>query len=197
MRRSSGRMSGTGPARKPRFKRALTLEPGNATALGRSAGLASNLGRFDEALQLGRRAAAQDPLRAAGWHNLGLTAGRAGKSEEAVAALKQALELAPGRGTTHSLLGRTPSGTVASAGGVGRRSSRSHRPSGGCMDWRSPTTRWVGRRKRTRPLPSSLRSFRRMVPTKSPRFTHSAAKPTAPSSGWSGPTFSAMVGSAK
>ena len=87
-------------------QRALTLEPGNTAALSRAANLACTLGRFDEALQLHRRAAALDPLRAATWANLGLCAGRSGKLEESTTAFKKALELTPGRPNGHLNLGK-------------------------------------------------------------------------------------------
>ena len=87
-------------------QRALALEPGNAVALIRAATLAANLGRVDEALQLGRRAAGQDPLRPATWQNLGFIAGPSGKWEESTAALRKALELTPGRPAIHGQLGR-------------------------------------------------------------------------------------------
>jgi tetratricopeptide (TPR) repeat protein len=87
-------------------QRALALEPGNAAALDRAANLACTLGRFDEALQLYRRAAALDPLRATTWGNLGFCAGRSGKWEESAGALKKALELNPGFSGVHSYLGR-------------------------------------------------------------------------------------------
>ena len=88
------------------IQRALALEPGHAAALDRAGGLACALGRFDEALRLGRRAAALDPLRPATWGNLGYCAVRAGKWEESAAALRKALELTPERPNTHAHLGR-------------------------------------------------------------------------------------------
>jgi TolB-like protein len=54
-------------------RRAIVLEPGNpefARVAAQSAGL---LGRFDEALQLNRRAIDLDPLNAAGWESNGWT----------------------------------------------------------------------------------------------------------------------------
>ena len=176
-------------------QRALALEPGNTAALSRAGNLACTLGRFDEALQLHRRAAALDPLRSATWASLGLCAARSGKLEESTAAFKKALELTPGRPNGHAYLGANPSGTVASAGGVDRDRAGDIAPLADCTDWPLPTTRWVVRRTRTRPLPSSLRNIRRRPPTRSPRFTRSAAKPTAPSNGWSGPTRSATAAS--
>ena len=88
------------------FQRAMELEPGNADVLNRAGGLACSLGRFDEALQLRRRAVAQDPLSVAAWANLGFCAGRAGKWEESASAVKKALELNPGQSGGHAYLGR-------------------------------------------------------------------------------------------
>ena len=177
-------------------QRALALEPGNAAALNRAGVLACTLGRFDEGLQLDRRAAALDPLRAATWVNLGLCAGRSGKWEESAAALEKALELTPGRPGAHAHLGR-----------ILLAQSRPQEALTEIEQETSPVWRMYGlalayhalgrRRKRTRPLPSTLRNIRRMPPTRSPRFTRSAATPTAPSNGWSGHTRSATADSLK
>ncbi len=75
------------------FRRALAMEPENATAMRRSAGLASTLGRLDEALALGRRAVELDPLNAQTHLTLGSFAFYAGRHEEAIAAYNKALEL--------------------------------------------------------------------------------------------------------
>jgi serine/threonine protein kinase/Tfp pilus assembly protein PilF len=88
------------------FQRALALEPGNATAVRRAAGLAATLGRFDEALALGRRAVELDPLNVAARYGLGLRAYYAGRLDEAVAALKKGLEINPEYPSAHSLLGQ-------------------------------------------------------------------------------------------
>ena len=59
--------------------------------------LAMNLGRLDEAIALYRQAVAQDPLRAAGYHNLGMALDASDRLAEAEAAYRKALELAPQR----------------------------------------------------------------------------------------------------
>ena len=63
--------------------------------LRRAATLAGNLGRMDEAIELDRRAVAQDPLSAASYNNLGLHLHGAGQLAEAEAAFRKALEFAP------------------------------------------------------------------------------------------------------
>lgn len=68
--------------------------------------LAFTLGRFDEALTLGRHAVELDPLNVAAHSNLGLYAYYAGRLQEAAAPLKKALELNPEYPSAHSLLGR-------------------------------------------------------------------------------------------
>ena len=57
--------------------------------------LAVNLGRFDEAMGLYRRAIEQDPLSAGAYHNLGNALNAAGRLAEAEQAYRKALELSP------------------------------------------------------------------------------------------------------
>ncbi len=115
---------------------------GERRALDRAGVLACSLGRFDEALQLGRRAAALDPLRSATLGNLGDCATRADKWEESAAAFSESARTEPrAPRICHAFLGRIPSRTVASAGRPDRGASRSGSPSGGCKDWPLATTR--------------------------------------------------------
>jgi DNA-binding winged helix-turn-helix (wHTH) protein len=84
------------------FRRAVELEPGNPESVRLAAFSAAMLGRFDEVLQLARRAVDLDPLNAHSWEGLGEIEFRGGKLEEAEADLKKAHELRP-----DSLLGST------------------------------------------------------------------------------------------
>lgn len=86
------------------YRRAMELAPGNSSVLDGAAVLAYKLGRLQEALDLGRRALVQDPLSAAFWHNLGLTAQAAGQPEESEKAYRKALELVPKRFVSRALL---------------------------------------------------------------------------------------------
>ena len=79
------------------LQRALELAPGNAEVLIPAGVMADNLGRLDEAVALYRQAVAQDPLRAAGYHNLGAALDASDRLDEAEAAYRKALELAPHR----------------------------------------------------------------------------------------------------
>jgi tetratricopeptide (TPR) repeat protein len=88
------------------YKRALKLEPGNATVMRRAAALAGTLGRFDEAVRLDRRAVELDPLSVSARNNLGLHELYAGRLDEAEAALRKALELNPDYPSAHMFLGR-------------------------------------------------------------------------------------------
>jgi serine/threonine protein kinase/Tfp pilus assembly protein PilF len=88
------------------YQRALTLDPGNATALRGAAVLAFTMGRLDEAIESDYRAVRLDPLNIPTHHNLGLHAYYAGRLDEAADALKKALELNPDRPGTRNLLGR-------------------------------------------------------------------------------------------
>ena len=78
-------------------RRALELAPGNAFVLHQSSNLAGNLGRFDEAIALARRAVEQDPLNSSAYFFFGTTLWTADRPEESIAALRKAHELAPMR----------------------------------------------------------------------------------------------------
>ena len=88
------------------FRKALELEPGNATAVRGAAALAAAAGRFEECIPLDRRAVELDPLSIIAHRNLGGHAWYAGLYDEAVAALKKGLELSPEQPGAHLLLGR-------------------------------------------------------------------------------------------
>src|SRR6202046_4172629 len=77
------------------IQRAIALEPGNPEHLRVAASSAAYLGRFDQALQLGRRAVDLDPLNASGWENLGEIEFYNGQLDEAAADCKKAIELNP------------------------------------------------------------------------------------------------------
>jgi tetratricopeptide (TPR) repeat protein len=64
------------------------------------------MGRFEEALRLGRRRIEIDPLNTGAHHNLGMHAWRGGRLDEAEAAFRKCLDLNPERPGTHHLLGR-------------------------------------------------------------------------------------------
>jgi Flp pilus assembly protein TadD len=71
------------------------LELGNPEAVRVAAASAIALGRFDEALQLTRRAVDLDPLNAHSWAGVGEIEFRGGKRDEAEVDLKKAHELRP------------------------------------------------------------------------------------------------------
>src|SRR6266436_3269639 len=77
------------------FQRAIVLEPENPEGVRLAAFSAGFLGRFDEALKLGRRAVDLDPLNADSWEELGEIEFLAGRLDEATATSKKALELKP------------------------------------------------------------------------------------------------------
>jgi tetratricopeptide (TPR) repeat protein len=88
------------------YKRAFELEPANADAVRGAAGLAAALGRFDEAIQLERRAIELDPLRVATHFLLSMHYYYAGQLREANKAMRKALELNPQYPDAHTILGR-------------------------------------------------------------------------------------------
>jgi tetratricopeptide (TPR) repeat protein len=77
------------------FRRAIALESGNPEVVRTGANSAAVLGRFDEALQLGRRAVDLDPLNADSWELIAETKFFMGQLDEAAADFKKALELNP------------------------------------------------------------------------------------------------------
>ena len=77
------------------YRRALALAPGNANVLGLAGGLASVLGRHQEAITLFRQGIERNPLSVAGYNNLGQELSAAGQFAEAEGAYRKALELAP------------------------------------------------------------------------------------------------------
>jgi len=77
------------------YQRAAELEPGNPESVRLAGASAAILGRFDQALQLQRRAVDLDPLNAHSWEGLGEVEFRGGKLVEAEADLKKAQELRP------------------------------------------------------------------------------------------------------
>jgi len=74
---------------------AVALDPGNPEVVRTAAASADMVGRFDEALQLKRRAVDLDPLNADSWEYLAETKFFMGQLDEAAADLKKAHELRP------------------------------------------------------------------------------------------------------
>ena len=92
------------PGAEVSYQRAMELAPGSSRVLDGAAVLAYKLGRLDESLELSRRVLVQDPLSAAFWHNLGLTAQAAGRLDESEHAFRRAVELVPHRLVSNALL---------------------------------------------------------------------------------------------
>lgn len=77
------------------FRRAVALEPGNPASARMAAGLAGELGRFDEALRLNQRAVELDPLNGGNWVSLGETKVLMGQLDQAEVDIKKGVELEP------------------------------------------------------------------------------------------------------
>ncbi len=86
------------------LRRAMELAPGNAAVLRRAAVLAWTQNRLEEAIGFNRRAIEQDPLNCLAYVNLGTAYHAAGRLTEAEEAYRKAIEFAPERGFTRSML---------------------------------------------------------------------------------------------
>jgi serine/threonine-protein kinase len=93
------------PSAVATLERALQLEPGNPVICRMASLLAGAMGRFDEALELNRRAIELDPLSVPTVFNLGVLNRRAHRFDEAEAAFRKALELNPEYHFAHQALG--------------------------------------------------------------------------------------------
>ncbi len=83
------------------FQRAVALAPGNPDIALQASYLPAAFGRFEEALELGRRAVELDPLNASSRENLGQLRFFMGRYDEAAADFKKALELNPDARISH------------------------------------------------------------------------------------------------
>jgi TolB-like protein/DNA-binding winged helix-turn-helix (wHTH) protein/cytochrome c-type biogenesis protein CcmH/NrfG len=88
------------------LRRAVALEPGNPNYLGSAALVAACFGRFDDALQLNRRAIVLDPLNAKSWENLAETELYMGQLDQSAADSKKALEVNPDYWTSPIILSK-------------------------------------------------------------------------------------------
>jgi TolB-like protein/Tfp pilus assembly protein PilF len=86
-------------------KRAMELAPGSAFVVAYAAGLASTLGRLDEAIALQQRALESDPLNVTDRYNLAYRYLAADRAAEAEQTLKGVLERDPDNYGAHGLLG--------------------------------------------------------------------------------------------
>ena len=84
-------------------ERALQLYPGDGMVLRIMGALYTNLGRFEEAIALTRRALEQDPLSPAAHSNLGITFFASDRLVEAETSLRQALDVASPAGVRATL----------------------------------------------------------------------------------------------
>jgi len=87
------------------YKRALELEPRNAGAISGAANLAATLGKFKEAVSLEHRSIEIDPVRLAGYYNLGSYTLYAGLPDSSIDILRKCLELNPQFPGVHTSIG--------------------------------------------------------------------------------------------
>lgn len=93
------------PEAERRFRRAIELNPSDATARHWFSFFLGDMGRFDEALAEAKRARGLDPLSPVVDANLGLAYFRARRYDEAVAHLQRTLAMNPRFGYAHVCLG--------------------------------------------------------------------------------------------
>jgi TolB-like protein/Tfp pilus assembly protein PilF len=86
------------------LEHALALEPGNAELMNPAAVLVQNLGRLKEAAELREFVIARDPVNAAAHFNLGLTYHYMGRPDDAIAAARRSLTIAPKRVVAHYVI---------------------------------------------------------------------------------------------
>ena len=87
------------------FSRAITLNPGYATAIQWYAYFLASRGRFDEAIAKIRRAQELDPLSVSIATDVGEILCWAGRTDEAIPQLRAALEMEPNFAMAHNILG--------------------------------------------------------------------------------------------
>jgi TolB-like protein len=87
------------------LKRALALDPKNATALWLTGYIANSEGRFDEALAIHNKVRENDPLRVDTYRQLGNAYYRAGRLAEGAALFADAVKRLPAATTIHYRLG--------------------------------------------------------------------------------------------
>jgi TolB-like protein len=87
------------------LKQAIELEPGNSEAHRLAGYLATTYGRFDEAIEQSEKAIELDPLQPWNYIARGYAAYRSGRLAQAEGNFRTALDLAPGSGKFHCLLG--------------------------------------------------------------------------------------------
>jgi len=86
------------------LQRAIAREPENSESAALATTSAATLGRFDEALRLGRRAVDLDPLNADSWDDLAWVEFFMDQMDKAATDAKKSLELSPDLGLGRNLL---------------------------------------------------------------------------------------------
>jgi TolB-like protein/Tfp pilus assembly protein PilF len=87
------------------YQRALELEPTNPDILTGVGGILRALGRFEEAIALTKYQIARDPVSTNAYSHLGYYYLWSGRLDDAIAAFRTALRLAPGRIVSHYRIG--------------------------------------------------------------------------------------------
>ena len=88
------------------FRRAIELNPSDPRPYGVCAGLLSNTGRNDEAIELAKRSYQLDPISPeTNWY-LGIVLLAAGKTDEAISRFQASIDLEPTYFYAHNFLGR-------------------------------------------------------------------------------------------
>jgi len=86
------------------FKQGVSASPGGTNGRISYANFLSAMGRFDESIEIGRKTLAHDPLSPAAYNELAVALLWAGRDEEAMDLLREALDIDPDFAQTHYLL---------------------------------------------------------------------------------------------
>lgn len=88
-----------------RMERALALAPADVAVISNASGLLGELGRLDQAISLLEYVVDRDPVSPASHYNLGFGRYYAARWDEAIAPIRESLQLSPGSRSRHGVIG--------------------------------------------------------------------------------------------
>ncbi len=100
------------------FEQALALDPTNLGALGNSSAVLKSLGRLDEAIALDEATVRRDPVNTVWLFNLAAAQNWGSRFDPSIASLRTVLNLSPGFGGAHLVIGEALLGKGDAAGAL-------------------------------------------------------------------------------